>query len=112
MMSRAEVEAMTAPVRGHGQGSPSARAGTVTLVSALLFSAAVAYAYVLSLSATFNPPTWVRAVGLMWLPLGLAGTSLGYAIARTGEGRTLGRIGVLIAIAGLAAFVGLVVALG
>jgi hypothetical protein len=112
MVSRAEVESMTAPLGRQGQADPSARAGTVTLVSALLFSAAVAYTYVLSLSETFNPPSWVRAAGLVWLPLGLAGTSLGYAIARTGEGRTLGRIGVLVALVGLAAFVGLVVALG
>lgn len=92
--------------------SGSARAGTVTLVLGVLFSAAVVYTYVLSLSDSFNPPTWVRALGLVWLPIGFFGTPIAYALARTGEGRTRGRIGLLTALLGLVAFVALVVAVG
>ena len=87
-------------------------AGTITLLLGILFTAAVAYTYVLSLSDTFNPPNWVRIIGLVWLPLGFGGVPLGYVIARTGEGRDRARLGVLIGFVGLVAFVALVVALG
>ena len=90
----------------------SAPVGTVTLVLGVLFSAAVALTYVLSLSDAVNPPNWVRAIGLAWLPIGLGGVPLGYVIARTGEGRGRARLGVLIALVGLVAFVALVVAIG
>jgi hypothetical protein len=90
----------------------SARAGTVTLALGVLFSAAVAFAYVLSLSESFNPPDWVRFVGLVWLPVGLGGVPISYAVARTTEGRDRALVGVLVALVGLVAFVGLVVALG
>lgn len=90
----------------------SMAAGSVTLALGILFTAAVAYAYVLSLSDTFNPPTWVRVTGLVWLPLGFGGVPIGYYLARTGDGRHRGRLGVLIGLAGLAAFVALVIAIG
>lgn len=92
--------------------SASAVAGSVTLALGMLFAAAVAYTYVLSLSDTFNPPNWVRVVGLVWLPIGLGGVPIAYYLARTGEGRRRGRLGALIALVGLAAFVALVIAIG
>ena len=102
---------MTMQVRPHDRaGTP--RAGTVTLVLGVLFSAAVAFTYVLSLSDVVEPPTWVRALGLVWLPIGLAGTPIAYAVARHGEGRNRARVGVLVALVGLVAFVALVVAVG
>ena len=87
-------------------------AGSVALTLGILFTAAVGYAYVLSLSDTFNPPTWVRVIGLVWLPIGLGGIPIAYYVARTGEGYRRGRLGVLIALIGLAAFVALVIAMG
>ncbi|HET8960168.1 hypothetical protein [Nocardioides sp.] len=103
---------MTTPAHPHSQGDSSVRAGTVTLVLGVLFAAAVAFTFVLSLSDAVNPPNWVRAMGLVWLPIGLVGTPAAYAVARTGQGRHQARIGVLIAVVGLAAFVALVVAIG
>ena len=98
--------------RPHSQGRKSARAGTVTLVLGLLLAAGVVFTFVLSLSEVDNAPNWVRAVGLMWLPIGFAGTRIAYALARTGRGRERARIGALLALPGLAAFVALVVAIG
>ena len=66
--------------------SGSTTAGSVTLALGVLFTAAVAYAYVLSLSAAFNPPIWVRVIGLVWLPIGFGGVPIAYNLARTGEG--------------------------
>lgn len=87
-------------------------AGTVTLVLGILFTAAVAFTYVLSLSDAFNPPDWVRVVGLVWLPVGFGGVPIAYYVARTGDNRDRGRLGVAIGVVGLVAFVGLMVALG
>ena len=90
----------------------SARAGTITLALGVLFTAAVAFAYVLSLSDSFNPPDWVRFLGLVWLPIGLGGVPIGYAVGRHGPGHDDATVGALVALVGLVAFVGLVVALG
>jgi protein-S-isoprenylcysteine O-methyltransferase Ste14 len=87
-------------------------AGTITLVLGILFSAAVAFAFPLSLSDTFNPPDWVRLLGLVWLPIGLAGVPTGYVLARDGSGRERARLGVVVALVGLLAFAGLVIAVG
>jgi hypothetical protein len=78
----------------------------------VLFTAAVAYAYVLSLSDALNPPDWVRVMGLVWLPIGFGGVPVANYLARTGEGRDRGQLGVLIGLVGLVAFVALFIALG
>lgn len=99
----------------HSTGASRSRsvvAGSVTLALGILFTAAVAYTYVLSLSDTFNPPNWVRILGLVWLPIGFGGIPIGYSFARTGAGRQRGRLGVLLGLLGLAAFVALVIASG
>jgi hypothetical protein len=83
----------------------SVRAGAITVASGVLFAAAVVFTYVLSLSEAVNPPTWVRIVGLVWLPIGLFGTPISYAFARLGPGRARGRTGIAIMLAGLLAFV-------
>lgn len=91
-----------------GTASPDAvsdRAGTTTLVLGVLFLAATVFTYVLSLSDQVNPPNWVRALGLVWLPIGFFGTPIAYTFARTGEGRFRGRVGVAFALVGLLAFV-------
>lgn len=87
-------------------------AGSVTLALGVIFTLAVAFAYVLSLSESFNPPDWVRLIGLVWLPIGFGGVSIGYAVARHGTGRDRGRLGVLVGVVGLVAFAALVIALG
>ena len=92
--------------------SGSRAAGSVTLTLGVLFTAAVAYAYVLSLSDALNPPDRVRVMGLVWLPIGFGGVPVAYYLARTGEGRDRGRLGVLIGLVGLVAFVALFIALG
>lgn len=86
--------------------------GTVTLVLGLLAGAATVFVYVLSLSEDFNPPHWIRVLGLVWLPVGFFGAPICYVLARTGSGRRRGRIGLSIAGAGLAAFVVLLFAVG
>jgi hypothetical protein len=107
---------MTTQVRPHnknrGQNIGSMRAGTATVVLGILLVAAVAYASVLSLSESFNPPHWIRVVGLLGLPIGFCGVPIAYAIARTGEGRARGRVGVVVTILGLAGFTALLIALG
>jgi hypothetical protein len=90
----------------------STRSGTTALVLGLLCAAAVAFTYVLSLSADVNPPNWVRALGMMWLPVGLVGTPLAYAVARHGEGRGRALAGLVIMAVSLVAFAALVVAIG
>lgn len=87
-------------------------AGTVTLVLGVLFALAVAYTYVLSLASGVNPPDWARVVGLVWLPVGLAGVPIGYYWSRDGDRRHLAEVGLALALVGAVALVGLVVAVG
>jgi hypothetical protein len=87
-------------------------AGTVTLVLGVLFALAVAYTYVLSLASGVNPPDWARVVGLVWLPVGLAGVPIGYYWSRDGDRQHLAEVGLALALVGAVAFVGLVVAVG
>ena len=98
--------------RAHSNNIGSARAGTATLVLGILVVAAVAFASVLSLGESFNPPHWIRVVGLLGLPIGACGVPIAYAIARTGEGRGRGHVGVVVTLLGLAGFAALVIALG
>ena len=67
--------------------------------------AATAFTYVLSLSDAFNPPDWVRAAGLVWLPIGFFGSPIAYTIARNGTGRARADLGLAIAGMALVAFV-------
>ena len=90
----------------------SRRAGTVALVLGILFVVATAVAYVLSLSDLVDPPNWVRAMGLVWLPVGLIGVPVAYAGARTGAGRYRGRAGVVLLLAGVLGFVVLEILVG
>ena len=83
----------------------STRAGTITLILALLFLFATAFTYVLSLSEGVNPANWVRALGLVWLPIGFFGAPIAYSLARTGPGRHRGRIGLAVLLVGVVAFV-------
>ena len=92
--------------------STSARAGTITLVLGILFLAATVLTYVLSLSDLVNPPNWVRAAGLVWLPIGFFGAPIAYTLARKGPGRDRGRIGLAFVGAGLLAFMALLFAIG
>jgi Na+/serine symporter len=66
----------------------------------------------LSLSESVNPPSWVRIIGLVFLPIGFFGAPVAYSVARSGEGRAQGRLGLLIELVGLAAFIALLIALG
>ena len=90
----------------------AAVAGTVTLALGVLFVLAVAYTYLLSLDSGVNPPDWARAVGLVWLPVGLAGVPIGYYWARGGVRQHHAELGAAIALVGVVAFVALVVAVG
>jgi hypothetical protein len=87
-------------------------AGTITLVLGVLFTLAVAFAYVLSLADGVNPPDWVRVVGLVWLPVGLAGVPIGYYWSRDGDRQRLAEVGVALALVGAVVLVALVVAMG
>jgi len=101
------VHSSTRPVR-----SVSVVAGSVVLALGILFTAAVAYAYALSLGDGIDPPAWARVIGLIWLPLGLGGVPVAYYLARDGENRRRGRLGALVGLVGLVAFVALVIAIG
>jgi hypothetical protein len=90
----------------------AAVAGNVTLVLGVLFALAVAYAYALSLGDSVNPPDWARVVGLVWLPVGLAGVPVGYYWARGGPREPRAELGLVVALAAALAFVVLVVVLG
>ena len=101
------------PARGAARSETlSRRAGTVTLVLGVLFLAATVFTYVLSLSDLVKPPNGVRALALVWLPIGLIGTPVGFALARYGAGRTRGRVGLALGLLGLIAFVALMFAAG
>lgn len=93
-------------------GTVSTRAGTATLGLGLLFLAATIFIFVLSLSDLVDPPTWVRVLGLVWLPLGFFGAPLTYAVARAGPGRNRGRLGLALMLVPLAAFVALLFVAG
>lgn len=90
----------------------AAVAGTVTLVLGTLFTLAVVYAYALSLEGGVDPPDWARVVGLLWLPVGLAGVPIGWYWSRGGTRENRSELGVVVALVGALAFVVLVVALG
>jgi hypothetical protein len=90
-----------------GRDTASVRAGTVAVVLGVLFLAATVFAFVLSLSESFNPPNWLRLLGLVWIPIGLLGTPAAYALARRGSGSRLGALGLATAVVGLLAFVAL-----
>ena len=90
----------------------AAVAGNITLVLGVLFALAVAYAYALSLGDSVNPPDWARVVGLVWLPVGLAGVPVGYYWARGGPREPRAELGLVVALAAALAFVVLVVVLG
>ena len=96
---------MTIHVRDSGPDTRSERAGTITLVLGVLALVATVFTYVLSLSDLVNPPNWVRAVGLIWLPIGFFGTPVTYMLARNGPGRRRARLGLAAAAVGLLAFV-------
>jgi hypothetical protein len=95
-----------------GLDTQSARSGAIALVLGVLFLAATVFAFVLSLSDSFNPPNWVRVLGLVWIPIGLFGTPVAYALARRGPGSQLGALGLAIAAVGLLAFVVLLIIAG
>lgn len=103
---------MNTSVQPVGTGRHPDTAGTVTLVLGVLFSLSVAIAYVLSLSDVVDPPNWIRAIALAWLPIGLGGVPISYVFARQGPGRDRARVGLAVALVGLVAFVALVIALG
>lgn len=90
----------------------AAVAGTITLVLGVLFALAVVYTYVLSLADAVNPPDWARVVGLVWLPVGLAGVPVGYYWARGGPREPRAELGLVVALAAALAFVVLVVVWG
>ena len=100
----------TRPVQS--SADPSTRAGVIALILGTLFVAATGFTYMLSLMETFDPPTWVRALGLIWLPIGLIGTPIACVLARTGSGRTLGQVGLALAFIALCAFIVLQFAIG
>ena len=56
----------------------AAVAGTVTLVLGTVFALAVAYAFVLSLGSSVDPPDWARVAGLVWLAL--AASALAFSL--------------------------------
>ncbi|RAX49080.1 hypothetical protein DQ353_12205 [Arthrobacter sp. AQ5-05] len=97
----------------HARGDTgSERAGILAVVLGALALAATAFTYVLSLSEGFNPPGWVRATGLAWLPIGFFGTAFAYMAARKGTGRRSGTLGLILAGAGIVAFVVLLIIAG
>jgi hypothetical protein len=99
-------------LEGRGVLPGASVAGPVTLVLGVLFTLAVAYAYVLSLADGVNPPDWARVVGLVWLPVGLTGVPIGYYWSRDGDRQRLAEIGLALALVGVVALVGLVAAVG
>lgn len=90
----------------HALDTPgSQRAGNLTLALGVLAVAATAFTYVLSLTDLVDPPNWVRAAGLVWLPLGFFGAPIAYAFARNGPGQHRALLGLGVAGVALAAFV-------
>lgn len=113
------MDVETDPAVSTPRAGAAGRAGTATLVLGLLMVASTLAATVLSVEGVdevvlgdLDPPNWVRALLLLGLPLGLLGTPVAYAVARTGPGRDRARVGLGLMLLGLAGFVALQVALG
>ena len=96
---------LTTQIRPTFGDTASERAGRIALALGVLALAATVFTYVLSLSDLVNPPDWVRAAGLVWLPLGFFGTPIAYTVARNGPGRRAAEAGLAVAGVGLVAFV-------
>jgi hypothetical protein len=103
---------MSTELRTHDKSSASEWVGTAGLVLGILFVLAVAVTYVLSLTDLVDPPNWVRAMALVWLPIGFVGVPMAWLVAGNGPGRNRAVTGVVIALAGAVAFVALVVVMG
>lgn len=111
MEKRRRVEDMSTQTRSPA-ATASVRAGTLTLTLAVLFAAATAYTYLLSLVDGFDPPDWLRLAGLIWLPIGVVGIPVSYALARNGPGQDRARTGLVVALVAAVAFVVLQFAAG
>lgn len=88
------------------------RAGTLAVVLGVPCLAATVFVYVLSLTDLVNPPNWVRAAGLIWLPIGFFGTPIIYVVAHNRPDRHRAAIGLGLSGLGLLAFVVLLFAAG
>ena len=85
------------------------KASTVLGGAAVL---ATVWLWLLSALADFNPPNWVRIVGLIWLPVGTIGALVSWTVARQGAGRKWGLVGVGLSGLAFIGFVGALVVLG
>jgi hypothetical protein len=52
-----------------GPDAASIRAGRIALALGIACALATVFVYALSLGEEFNPPNWVRILGLVWLPV-------------------------------------------
>ena len=73
---------------------------------------ATVWLWLLSALPDFNPPNWIRIVGLIWLPVGIIGSLVGWMAARQGAGRSWGLVGVGLTGLAITGFVAALVILG
>lgn len=103
---------MSANPRHIVDNAGSQRTGNLVLALGVLALAATAFTYVLSLTELVDPPNWVRAAALVWLPLGFFGAPVAYTFARNGPRQQRALLGLGVTGVALAAFVVLLFLVG
>lgn len=83
----------------------SDRLGTISAVLGTLSVASYFYLIALTQLQDFNPPNWIRIIGMVWLPIGWMGAWLAGWPARHGHERGLALAGMFLGTVSLVAFI-------
>jgi hypothetical protein len=81
------------------------RLGALSAVLGTLSAASYFYLIALTELQDFNPPNWVRIVGMVWMPIGWMGAWLAGWPARHGHERGLAITGMFLGTVSLVAFI-------
>ena len=94
-----------------GQPPSSDRLGVLCVTFGALGAAAFLWLAALSLT-DFNPPDWIRILGVVWLPIGVAGSLITGVVGRHGPHRVAVTIGLALTALTLIGFVVLIAGSG
>lgn len=80
------------------------RYGVLCTAFAAIAAAALVWLWSLTLPG-FNPPNWIRILGVVWLPIGSAGSVMTGILGRRGPGRIWVVVGLTLVVLTLAGFI-------
>ena len=80
------------PLEPNGQTPSSDRLGALCVAFGALGAAAFLWLAALTLT-DLNPPDWIRILGVIWLPIGMAGSLITGVMGRKGPHRVAVSIG-------------------